>query len=107
MKNVFIWIGVAIIIAATIIGQFTGIAVAQWIELAGFAIGLATCIVGIVSKSEKKDWKLYASIAGIVIGSGLLVFAGLAEGTITTLISLVAGVVALIISILPAVLKEK
>ena len=59
MKNLFIWIGVALIVAGTVIAQFTGIAVANWVELAGFAIGLATCILGIVTKAEKKDWKLY------------------------------------------------
>lgn len=107
MKNVFIWIGVAFIIAATIIGQFTGIPGAQWLELAGFAIGLASCIVGIVSKAEKKDWKLYITIFGITVGSMLLVFAGVTEDKVKTLISLIAGVAALIISILPAFIKKK
>lgn len=107
MKNILIWCGVAIIVAATVIAQFTGIETAVWIKLAGFAIGLASCILGLVQKAEKKDWKLYASITGIVVGAALLVFGGLAEGTITTLISLVAGVVVLIISILPAFIKKK
>lgn len=107
MKNIFIYVGIAILIAATVISQFTGVAVATWIELAGFAVGLATCILGIVKKAEKKSWQLYASIAGVVVGSVLLVFAGFAEGTITTLISLVAGLVAMILGILPVVLKKK
>ncbi len=107
MKNIFVWIGVALIVAATVIAQFTGIEAAVWIELVGFTVGLASCIIGIISKTEKKDWKLYTSIIGIVIGSALLVFGGLAEKTITTLISLVAGAVALIISILPIMIKKK
>lgn len=107
MKNIFIWIGVALVVAATIIGQFTGIPAASYIELAGFAVGLATCILGIVTKAEKKDWKLYVSIVGITLGSILLVFAGLVESQIATLISAVAGLVVLIISILPAVIKKE
>ena len=107
MKNIFIYIGIAIIVAATIVSQFTGIEVAAWIELSGFAVGLAACIVGIVNKAEKKDWKLYFSIAGIVIGTVLLVFADIAQSTIATLISLVAGIVVLIISLLPALIKKK
>lgn len=107
MKNILIWFGVTFIVAATIIAQFTGIDVAKWIELAGFAIGLASCILGIVQKAEKKDWKLFASIGGVVVGSALLVFSGLTEGTITTLISLVAGVAAMIIGILPLVFEKK
>ena len=107
MKNIFIWIGVCLIIAATIIGQFTGVAVSSYIELAGFAVGLATCILGITNKAEKKDWKLYVSIIGITISSILLVFAGLIENQIATLISAVAGVVVLIVSILPTFTKKK
>lgn len=107
MKNILIWIGVAFIIAATIIGQFTGIEVAMWIELAGFAVGLAACIVGIYKKAEKKDWKLFASIIGIVVGAILLAFAGVAKETITSLISLVVGIVALIAGLLPTILNKK
>lgn len=107
MKNIFIWVGVALIVAATIVAQFTGVAVASWVELAGFAIGLACCIVGIVSKAEKKDWKLYVSIIGIVAGSTLLVFAGIAKDTITTIITAVFGLVALIASLLPVLLVKK
>ena len=107
MKNIFIWTGVALIVAATVIAQFTGVPVATWIELAGFAIGLAVSVLGIVTKAEKKDWRLYAAIVGIITGSALLVFGGLSEGTITTLISLIAGVVAMVIGILPTVLAEK
>ena len=107
MKSVFVWLGVALIIAATILAQFTGVGTAVWVELAGFSIGLASCIVGIVSKAEKKGWKLYASIIGIVIGSALLVFAGVSKDTITTLITAIAGIVVLIIGLVPALIVKK
>lgn len=107
MKNILIWIGVAFIIAATIVGQFTGIEVATWVELAGFAIGTAACIVGIFRKAEKKDWKLYVSIIGIILGAGLLTFAGVSKDVVISLITMVVGIVALIAGLLPTILKKK
>lgn len=107
MKNVFIWVGVAFIIAAVVIAQLTGVSQAVWLELAGFSIGLASCILGIVSKAEKKDWKLYTAIIGIVIGCALLVFAGITKDTITTLITAIFGLVVLVVSLLPVLLSKK
>lgn len=106
MKNIFIYIGIAVIIAATIVGQFTGLDSAMYIELAGFAIGLASCILGIFKKAEKKDWKLYVSVIGTVIGAMLMVFGGISENTIKTLIGLIAGVVVLVVSLLPSLIKK-
>jgi len=107
MKNILIWLGVAFVVAGTAIGQFTGIEAAAWIELVGWAVGLACCIIGIVSKAEKKDWKLYASIAGIVVGVSLLAFAGVTEDKIKTLVTAIIGLVALIASVIPAFVIKK
>lgn len=107
MKNLFIYIGVALIVAATVISQFTGIEIAEYVKLAGFAVGLASCMLGIVKTAEKKTWKPFVSIIGITLGTMLLVFAGFVEGQIVTLITAVAGLVVLIISILPAFIKKK
>lgn len=107
MKNIFVWIGVIFIALATFVGQMTGIGVAVWLELAGYSIGLACCIVGIISKAEKKDWKLYVAIIGIVIGSALLVFAGVTEDKIKTLITTIFGLVVLVASMLPVLLSVK
>lgn len=107
MKNILIYIGLAVIIAATAVGQFTNIPNADFIQLAGFAIGLALGVIGTVKKAEKKDWKLYGSISGVIIGSMLLVFAGVTEEKITSIMTLVFGLVVIVISILPAVIKKK
>lgn len=107
MKNILIWIGVVFVIIGTAVGQFVGIQAASLIELAGWTIGLACCVVGIVSKSEKKDWKLYLSIVGIIIGVALLAFAGVSEDKIKTLITAVIGLVILIASIIPALVVKK
>jgi len=107
MKNIMVWIGVALIAVATLFGQLTGIGVAVWLELAGYSIGLACCIVGITSKAEKKDWKLYVAIIGIVAGSALLVFAGVTEDKIKTLISAIFGLIILVVSMIPTLLNKK
>ena len=107
MKNIFVWIGVAFIAFATLFGQLTGIGVAVWLELAGYSIGLACCILGIISKAEKRDWKLYVAIIGIVVGSALLVFAGVSEDKIKTLISAIFGLVVLVASMIPILLGKK
>lgn len=107
MKNIMVWIGVALIAFATLFGQLTGIGVAVWLELAGYSIGLACCILGIISKAEKRDWKLYVAIIGIVVGSALLVFAGVTEDKIKTLISTIFGLVVLVVSMIPILLGKK
>lgn len=107
MKNILLCIGVAIIAIATLVGQFTGIDSALWIELAGFAVGLAVCIVKIVKGTEKKDWKVFAAISGIVIGTICCVFAGLTEAQITSLISAIAGISVMVVGLLPTLLIKK
>jgi len=107
MKNIFIYVGLALIIAGAVIGNFTGVAAASWIELAGFAFGLASCIAGIVNKAEKKDWKLYVSLFAISIGTILLVWAGIAQETITSLITAVIGLVVLVTGLLPVLFAKK
>ena len=107
MKNILVWIGVAFIAFATLFGQLTGIGIAVWLELAGYSIGLACCILGIISKAEKRDWKLYVAIIGIVVGSALLVFAGVTEDKIKTLISAIFGLIVLVVSMIPTLLGKK
>ena len=107
MKNILVWVGLIVLVLSTAIGEFTKIPVADWIELAGWSIGLACCVSGIIAKAEKKDWKLYASIIGIIVGVFLLSIAGIAKDIVTTVITAVFGLVALIVSILPALLPKK
>ncbi|MCR4631408.1 MAG: hypothetical protein K5786_07225 [Treponema sp.] len=107
MKNIFIYIGLALIIAGAVIGQFTGIEAASWIELVGFAAGLATCSIGIVKKAEKKDWKLYVAIAAIAVGTILMVWAGISQSVISSVISTVIGLVVLVTGLLPVLLSKK
>ena len=107
MKNILLWLGVAFVVAGTAIGQLTGIEAASLIELAGWTIGTVCCILGIVSKAEKKDWKLYVSIVGTILGVAFLAFAGVSEDKIKAIITAVIGLVILIASVIPAFVIKK
>ena len=107
MKNILVYLGIAVLVISTAIGQFTGIPNADFIQLAGLAVGLALAVIGTVKKAEKKDWKLYVSIIGVIVGAVLLVFAGVTEEKIASIMSLVAGLVLIIVSLLPTFVKKE
>ena len=107
MKKAFLYIGLALVVIGAAVGAFTGISGAKWAALAGCAVGFAACAVSIFAESEKKDWKLWVSLAGIAAGTVLLVFAGLSEAVITSIISGVIGLALLIAGLLPALVKKK
>ena len=86
MKNIFIYIGLALVVAGAAVGALTGIPAAQWIELAACAVGLATCIISIVKKDEKRDWKLWVALAAVSVGTILLVWAGISDSIIQSVI---------------------
>ena len=65
------------------------------------------CIASILKKSDKKDWKVYVAIIGIVIGVMLLIWAGIAQDLVVSIITAVFGLMVLITSLLPVMLKSK
>lgn len=107
MKNIFIYIGLALVVAGAAIGALTGIPAAQWIELAACAVGLATCIISIVKKDEKKDWKLWVALAAVSVGTILLVWAGISDSIIQSVITAVIGLVVLVTGLLPVLFKKE
>ena len=107
MKKIFTWIGLALVIIGAAVGAFTGIAAAKWIELAACAVGFATCAVSIAKSSEKKDWKLWLAMAAVAVGTILLVWAGISESVIQSVITAVIGLVVLVTGLLPAIVAKK
>jgi uncharacterized protein involved in response to NO len=107
MKNIFIYIGLALVVAGAAIGALTGIPAAQWIELAACAVGLATCIISIVKKDEKRDWKLWVALAAVSVGTILLVWAGISDSIIQSVITAVIGLVVLVTGLLPVLFKKE
>ena len=107
MKNIFIYIGLALVVAGAAIGALTGIPAAQWIELAACAVGLATCIISIVKKDEKRDGKLWVALAAVSVGTILLVWAGISDSIIQSVITAVIGLVVLVTGLLPVLFKKE
>lgn len=107
MKNIFIYIGLALVVAGAAIGALTGIPAAQWIELAACAVGLATCIISIVKKDEKRDWKLWVALAAVSVGTILLVWAGISDSIIQRVITAVIALVVLVTGLLPVLFKKE
>ncbi len=107
MKNIFLYIGIILVIACTVIARFIGIEAGLILELVGYSVALALCILSIVKKSEKKDWKLFVAILGIIIGVALLVFAGITEDKITAFVTAVIGILAMLAGFLPTVAVKK
>lgn len=105
-KNIFMLIGVLVVIASCILGYFTDIA-GDIPTLIGTAFGLGMEIIAVWVKSEKKNGFVIASIVCAVVGGVCCAFAGLAEGTLTTLITAIIGIVALLASIFAGVFAAK
>ena len=107
MKNIFIYIGLALVVAGAAVGALTGIPAAQWIELAACAVGLATCVISIVKKDEKRDWKLWVALAAVSVGTILLVWAGISDSIIQSVITAVIALVVLVTGLLPVLFKKE
>lgn len=110
MKNkLFFVIGLLLTIFGAVLGYFAQIPVVEITGLASASLGLALLIVSVVQKTEKKDWKLYTSIVGVVLGSFILGLMGVTEDKVKAVITGVVGLIVIIVSIIPAmfVIKKK
>lgn len=105
-KNVLTIIGLILLIAGSAVACFTEIA-GDVPALAVASFGLGLLVVSTVKKAEKKDWKLYLSIVFVCIGGFMCALAGLAESTMTQIITLVISFVTLVIGlVIPKLLSK-
>lgn len=105
-KNIFLIIGVLVVIASTVLGALTDIG-NDIPALIGTAFGLGMETIAIWNKSEKKNWLVIAAIVCAIVGGVCCCFAGLSEQTLTSLVIAIAGVVALLISIFTGIIAAK
>lgn len=99
-------VGVLVVIISTIFGALTDVA-NDIPSLIGTAFGLGLEIIAIWNKSVKKNWMVVTAIICASIGGLLCAFAGLSESTVTSLVVAIAGVVALLISIITGIFAAK
>lgn len=105
MKNFITILAVACIIAGCIIGCNSSIAIADYGAIALEALGFTLLIVKTIKNAKEKTWKEYTGVILFAIAGVCCGIAGVAEATMTTIITTVAGLVALIIGLL--VVKKK
>lgn len=107
MKNKLTIIAVICIIAGCIVGHFSTIAIVDYAAIAVMAFGFVTLIVDTIKKAEKKTWKEYTGIALFAIAGGLCAVAGIAQDTMSQLITLIAGLVAFIAGLITVSIKKE
>lgn len=106
MKNVWTIIAVACIIAGCVIGHFSTIAIADYGAIALEAFGFCTLIVNTLKKAKEKTWKEYSCIALFALAGVFCALAGVEESTMTQLISVVTGLIALIAGLFVSQIKK-
>ncbi|MBO7735856.1 MAG: hypothetical protein J6S67_25025 [Methanobrevibacter sp.] len=107
MKKAWTIIAVICIIAGCVLGQFSTIAIADYGAIALEAFGLTALIIGTIKKAGKKTWKEFTGVALFVVAGVCCAVAGIAEGTMTQIITAVAGLVALIIGLITVQIKKE
>lgn len=107
MKNFVKILGVILLVAGSVLGCFSTIAVADYIAIAVDACGLALLIGSTLKKAEKKTWKEYLCIVLFAIAGFCCGFAGIADTVIAQLSTAIAAVVALITGLIVSSIKAK
>ena len=107
MKNVWTIIAVICIIVGCLLGQFSTIAIADYTAIALEAFGLTALIISTLKKTEQKTWKEFTGIVLFIVAGVCCAVAGLAEGTMTQIITAVAGLIALIIGLITVKIKKE
>lgn len=105
-KNLFVWIGIILIIVGAILSAFTDIA-NDIPGLAASAFGLGALIVSVYQKSEQKGVKVLFAIICIVLGAIACAIAGLSQEVTLQIITGVIGLVLLLIGILSVFVTKK
>ena len=107
MRKIYTIIAVICIIAGCILGHFSTVAVVDYSAIALEAFGLCTLIIETLKKSEKKTWKEFTCVGLFVAAGVLCALAGVAEQTMTQLITVVAGLIALIAGLIVSQIKKE
>lgn len=99
-------LGIILILAGSCLCVFTDVPAADYTGIAITFLGAALEIVAAWKKSETKDWKVIVSICLFAVGGLLLGFMGFNESLVSTIITGVIGIVALIAGLFMTFKKE-
>lgn len=107
MKNILTIIAVICIAAGCVVGHFSTIAIVDYGAIALEAFGLCTLIMQTLQKTKDKTWKEYICVGFFVMAGVLCAIAGIAEATMTQLITVIAGLISLIAGLIIAKVKNE
>jgi hypothetical protein len=108
MNKIVTIIGVVLVVGGAITATFAGIPIADLLGVAVSMVGAGVTCVGFIKKSAGKNKGLtYAAVAMIAVGAFLMPFVGIAETTVTQIITVVGGLVSLITGLFVAYQAQK
>ena len=107
MKNFARIAGIVLLVIGTALAVFTSIPIADYIGIAVDALGLTLLVATTLKKPEKRTWKEVVAVILFIIGGALCGLAGIAESTMTQLITVVFGAVSLIVGLIVAFVNKK
>lgn len=100
MKNFLKIIGIVLLVAGSSVAVFSTIPMADYLGIAADAFGFALLVGATLKKAEKKTWKEYLGVILFAVAGLCCGFAGLAESTMSQIVSLVSGLIALILGLI-------
>lgn len=103
MNKILKWVCIVLVVAGAVVSYFSNIAIVDMVALAVSFGSAGILCATTINKSERKDWKTYVSVICIALGSFGLCFAGVSTEIVSSLISGIAGLVAMIIGIITAI----
>lgn len=103
MNKVFKIIGLVCIIVGAVIAALFNLVVTDLIGVAVAFLGASLTAIGVYKSAEVKDWKLVLAIFLMAIGGICCALSGVAEATMTQIITAVAGLVILISGVITSI----
>ena len=107
MKNVWSIIAVACIVAGCVVAHFSSIAIVDYSAIAVMSFGFVTLIINTIKKADNKGWKEIVGVLLFAVAGGCCAVAGIAQDTMSQLITLVAGLITLIAGLITISIKKK
>lgn len=104
-KNWFVIIGVILVVAGAAVSHFAKFPQAEVIGLASTMFGAGAVAAGFWDKREKTDALSVSTIICVAAGAFLLGFGGFVESTMTTIITGVIGLVAIIAGLITGIVS--
>lgn len=108
-KNIFLIIGLLMVVAGVAIAYFAkfGLADMTGFALTMFGAGIATSQLWQKRDKTQKTWLAVLAVSLVGVGAYLLGFGGFSKETMTTVITMVFGLVGIIAGLIIAAIQSK